>query len=357
MHDLYNFTQPAAFYFVCMIQRITCLWLVSLLLQAHAHAQTSKDSLFQYIDSVIRIVRADAYNSHDVNWQTIRDSMHYYAGKATSLTEAGPVFSYLFRALNDDHGGILYNNRYFGTYQKHPARPDPLKDSLLLRLRAREFPFITRRLNGYGYLRLPSLGALTPKDIEAMARRIRDSVCQAALQHVKGWIIDLRFNPGGNPYGMITGLAGFLPPSAALTYTFKNGDTAFSFRLKNYNLVSDDYAPTALDPICQIIGPNMKVAILTSRLTGSAGELTAYFLRQHPRAQIIGERTAGMTSGTMFRPIGPNFGVNYTRAYPLSKKGTPLLYIEPDVLLPGNFSRVLLEDWHVRAALEWLREE
>ena len=336
------------------MQRIASLLLIGIFWQQSAQAQSAKDSLFQYIDSVIRIVRADAYNTQAVDWKTIQDSMYHYARRSTSLEDAGPVFSYLFRALDDDHGGIVYNNRYFGTYQKKGTLPDPVSDSLQVRLRAKAFPFTAKRLNDYGYLLIPSLGALTPKDIEAMALRIRDSVCQAELKHVKGWIIDLRFNPGGNPYGMVTGLAGFVSPQVSLPYTNKRGDTLFSFRLKDYNLISDEYAPTALGDICHIIGPATKVAILTSRLTASAGEISAHFLRQRANALIIGERTAGMTSGTMYRPISASFGVNYTRSYPVGKDGTPLLYIEPDINLPGNFNHDLSQDVHIQAALKWL---
>jgi carboxyl-terminal processing protease len=67
-------------------------------------------------------------------------------------------------------------------------------------------PKITTRVfdGGYGSILIPGIN-YDPVKVGAQAQEIQDSLCRLEPQQLKGLIVDLRLNNGGNMHPMITG--------------------------------------------------------------------------------------------------------------------------------------------------------
>ena len=124
--------------------------------------------------------------------------------------------------------------------------------------------------NKIGYLRIVGIG---PGNVKEQADFIRQGLTDLKAKGVNKWIVDLRFNGGGNMEPMISGIApligeGFVAgainrENEFREYTIKNG------QFYNYGRL-----------VCKMnnepkISSDEKVAILLSRYTISSGELVA----------------------------------------------------------------------------------
>src|SRR5690606_14983849 len=81
---------------------------------------------------------------------------------------------------------------------------------------------------------------------------------------------------------------------------FRNsiGKTKAAWKLKDGTLYLQGKFVGAVKSNCKCSN-NLKVAVLLSQLTASAGEMTAIALRGRPNTIFIGEKTYGLTTGNV----------------------------------------------------------
>lgn len=119
------------------------------------------------------------------------------------------------------------------------------------------------------------------------------------LRGVRGLIIDLRNNGGGEAEAMTEVASAFLPTGKSLgCFTDRNGRIQFEPHTRAAML----FAP---DPIKGFRAP---VVILTSERTSSAAEIFAASLREAGRAIIIGQNTCGCVLAIRRRHTLPDGG-------------------------------------------------
>jgi C-terminal peptidase prc len=118
------------------------------------------------------------------------------------------------------------------------------------------------------YLRLTRFGRRT-------ADELREALAELKRQGTRGMILDVRFNDGG-PITNYLPVAEELIPEGKTIATIKNRATEVSCR-------SEDAGPC----------PSFPVTCLVNGETGGVAELLAACLRDHRRATLVGERTAG----------------------------------------------------------------
>lgn len=142
------------------------------------------------------------------------------------------------------------------------------------------------------------------------------------LQTTDAIILDLRRNRGGN-----AGLVNFLISH------FTGPDTLASVTVK---FRASDRATTRYT-LASVPGPrrpDVPLYVLTSRMTGSAGEDCAFVLKNLKRATIIGDRTAGAGHNVTFVPSGHGFqtGISFSRVSdPRTGQEWEQIGVQPDV--------------------------
>lgn len=163
-----------------------------------------------------------------------------------------------------------------------------------------------------GYLEIPSLfldpGKPNPlKDLEASAyvKRIHNEIKRQDQQDPMGWIIDLRFNNGGNMWPMLMALAPFFEDST-LGY-FVSVHEEISWNIDGGRVYSDgnDFNDLfQIEPInYQLKSKDEPVIVLISNQTSSAGEAIAIAFKSHPNACFLGDDTSGYATGNKVIPI------------------------------------------------------
>ncbi|HCD90219.1 MAG TPA: peptidase S41 [Ruminococcaceae bacterium] len=159
---------------------------------------------------------------------------------------------------------------------------------------------------------------------------------------IKGVVLDLRGNTGGDMGPMATAVSSLLPDGELVYYHYRSYDVPVT--LKNGVVSNAGTGGKSLYPEEKL---NVPVAILTDDMTASSGEALTLCFRGLENTRTFGAPTAGYTSVNMLYNMYDGAQMYLTVAFDKARTGeifkeTP---IEPDVAT----------DSPLKAALEWLR--
>lgn len=159
---------------------------------------------------------------------------------------------------------------------------------------------------------------------------------------IKGVVLDLRGNTGGDIGPMATAVSSLLPDGELVYYHYRSYDIPVT--LKNGVVSNAGTGGKSLYPEEKL---NVPVAILTDDMTASSGEALTLCFRGLERTRTFGTPTAGYTSVNMLYNMYDGAQMYLTVAFDKARTGEIFkeTSIEPDVAT----------DSPLEAALEWLR--
>ena len=196
-----------------------------------------------------------------------------------------------------------------------------------------EMPTVELLENDIAFVKLPEFSGNKEEGV-----KYANIVLNAVPDAVKGVIIDLRGNRGGNMYPMIAAVHRFLPDDVILKFSSRQRpmsvNTAFVMRS-----VGIEQQP----PIhCQ-------VALLTDEWTASSGEAVLICFRGLENTRTFGTPTAGYCSCNQPFPLPGGSRLVLTTGEDIARTGEVFCDdpIEPDVLTEMPFEE----------ALEWLAKK
>jgi carboxyl-terminal processing protease len=123
----------------------------------------------------------------------------------------------------------------------------------------------------------PDIGYLRVSDFEAeTGRLIQREIEKLGGEYLRGWILDLRTNPGGAITAALDTASLFLAPDQLV------------FSIKGRHMEAEDsYVPRSSRPY------TFPVVVLMNGGSASASEIVAGALQDHDRAWIVGEPSYG----------------------------------------------------------------
>lgn len=159
---------------------------------------------------------------------------------------------------------------------------------------------------------------------------------------VKGVVLDLRGNTGGDMGPMATAVSSLLPDGELMYYHYRSYDVPVT--LKDGVISNAGTGGKSLYPDEKLKVP---VAILTDGMTASSGEALTLCFRGLENVKTFGAPTAGYTSVNMLYSLYDGAQMYLTVAFDKARTGEVFeeTRIEPDVAT----------DSPLEAALEWLR--
>ena len=159
---------------------------------------------------------------------------------------------------------------------------------------------------------------------------------------IKGVVLDLRGNTGGDMGPMATAVSSLLPDGELMYYHYRSYDVPVT--LKDGVISNAGTGGKSLYPDEKLKVP---VAILTDGMTASSGEALTLCFRGLENTRTFGAPTAGYTSVNMLYNLYDGAQLYLTVAFDKTRTGEIFkeTSIEPDVAT----------DSPLKAALEWLR--
>lgn len=292
-----------------------------------------------------------------IDWGDVNQHFITLTKGKESTEELKEGLQYLINSLGDKHGSIrLAKDHSIFVYYSGEVKGIDNRDANFVNTVINDISatFSYQLLDdGVGYLKVVGIGG---GDVKKQADFIRKGLVDLKAKGVDKWILDLRFNGGGNMEPMIAGLAPLL------------GDGYIGGAMDNKNQITRNYHikdgqfDNAGRIVCEMKNTSMisrdeKVAVLLSRYTISSGELVAVAFKGRENTRFIGEETAGYTTGNGYEYLNDEL----------------ILIISEDVYMDRNKVRYdgkvgvdekiefqhhveLGEDLQVIRAMEWLRE-
>ena len=172
-----------------------------------------------------------------------------------------------------------------------------------------------RREDDIGYIRVTTFNEQTSDGLEEAIDTLTDEI---GRDKIKGFVLDLRNNPGG-----------LLDQAIAVSDQFLDGGEIVSTRgrhpedAQRYNARSGDDAK------------NLPVVVLINGGSASASEIVAGALQDHRRATVLGTRSFGKGSVQTIIPLGSDGAIRLTTAryYTPSGRSIQAKGIDPDIVV------------------------
>nr|BBH86605.1 hypothetical protein KTC_13560 [Thermosporothrix sp. COM3] len=393
----------------------------STLTPVHARSATASKEATDYLNFVLDYIQANSVNSDKLNWPQIRQEAMSRIQNARTTADTYPTIRWLLEQLGDHHSFFLDpqaarkqqhgHGNPFGLRMTRdgiitdilPDSPadasgqirrgdvltqingfdrdnsDAIRDSLkkhpgtaTLTLTRNEQPYtVTLALKPYesnkrpwgklvqpdiGYIELPAVIGGTME--QHYADIVHDEIRKLDQQYtIKGWIIDLRNNTGGNCWPMLAGIGPILGEGKLGAFV-SHGKEVGTWMYQEGKAMSDDYMLAQVQQPYRLKQPLPPVAVLTSNLTASSGEAVAIAFHGRPSTRFFGESTYGLPTANTLEILSDGAQLYLTVANDADRTGQ--VYeepIAPDQEVSINWAELYTEqDNVIKAAQGWLQQ-
>ena len=340
-----------------MIKQFLVLSLLAFSINGNAQEISEMNAL---LDSVISSAKESSYYSTEVNWDSLTVEMHNLAIDPVDVYDLKPAFTLMLNELRDHHGRIMSTSDYSTIanftdrdIQRHAddREFDSETWAIVNNLESRfQYALLP---GGIGYLKIVAVAGNVDGQLES--ERIRAGVCELKKAKVKEWIVDLRYNGGGNINVMLAGIAPLLNTETVASIQDESNEIRFTAEVKKGNFW---YAGNNVFKMKK--GPKLKdpkIAVLTSRWTVSSGELVAVAFKGQENVQFFGEATGGYTTNTGWQVFDNKIALVIATGVYCDRNGVSYdINVRPDVEIEFVVENDRSKDEGILQASDWLKE-
>ncbi len=205
-----------------------------------------------------------------------------------------------------------------------------------------------------GFINVPSFHGGNQKMMLEYADRLQSAIRTLSASGIKGWVIDLRSNTGGNMAPMIAGLGPFFS-SEKLGSLVDVNKKAEAWCYKGGRYYSDENPGWKVtNPVA--LATKLPIAVLTSNTIGSSGEIVVISFIGNAKTRSFGQPTMGLTTGN--RSFDLPDGSQIYLASTIMADRTDKEYrgsVKPDVLIEKM--TVDGKDVALTTAVEWIASQ
>ncbi|HAS43918.1 MAG TPA: hypothetical protein DCS93_25805 [Microscillaceae bacterium] len=318
-----------------------------------------KDSIHTFYDSLFHHLESRFLYKDQVNWTQVKPYIKQKALQSPSFAASLKITPQLFDTIGGGHLNLFSKQGYFkSTLGKRLTQQD-FHIEFLKKYEQRP-PFEVKVLNKhYGYVMIPGmlLINISQDSLNRKTQAMYDAIMQVQQNHkIKGWVIDLRFNIGGNVYPMLAALYHLLgdtvvyklldfnqKPLKQGDHTLKKGAFYSGPKMETFAKVSE--APNT----------NLPVALIIGKFTNSAGEMTALAFRGRKNTVMIGENSYGSLTCNDMVELPYGVKITLTTSYAADQHSVYTKEIQPTihVIKQANFQD-LTKDQNVIEGIKFI---
>ena len=318
-----------------------------------------KDSINTFYDSLFYHLESRFLYKDRVNWTQVKPYIKQRALQSNSFTAALKVTSHLFDTIGGAHLNILSP---YGWYKSNLGKRYSQQDfsTEFLKNYQKKHTFTVKVLkNHYGYIKIPGmlLIDISQDSLNRKTQSMYDAIMKVQqANQIKGWVIDLRFNIGGNTYPMLAALYHLLGD----TIVYKVLDPQKKpLKNKNHSLKKGAfYSGNKMETFAKVTKEpqvHIPVALIIGKITNSAGEFIAVAFRGRKNAVTIGENSYGSLTCNDLVKLPFEAKVTLTCGYAADQYGVYTKEIQPTIKVSkqDNFSD-LTQDKNIIEAIKFI---
>jgi len=316
---------------------------------------TSQHKELSYHPFVLKAKETSLY-TEKVDWAKVNAEFIELSKGKDDVEDLKPALQFLINSLEDQHAQIrsTHDHSIIVAYTGERKGNDLRDGEFVNKVINAPSEFSHKLLeDGIAYLKVVGIGH---GDVKAQADQIRNGLLELKKQGANQWILDLRYNGGGNIEPMISGLAPLLG----------NGTIGYSVDHQNelrreYRIVEgqfDNWGRIACEmDALPFIDSSEKLVILLSRYTISSGEMVAVAFKGRENTIFIGEETAGYTTGNGYDQISDDLILLISQdVYADRNKKVYHDKVGVDEYIEFQHQTDLIYDNQLLRAIEWLKD-
>lgn len=340
------------------MKKFIILILTALSLQGHAQQMSTSDSIQVFYDSLIYQLKTHYLYRADVDWESVHP-IKAQALQAPTFGKSLSLCTALFDTIEGAHLNIFSDHGWYKWSKGREYVRADFHENFLTKYE-QEPGFEVKVIDGqYGYIFIPGMLMidLSQDSLNAVTQEMYDQIMKLNSQHkLKGWVIDLRLNVGGNVFPMLTALYHFLGNQPLYHCLDLDGKLISKVSLEN-GVIHDSEDQTDHATIIPSMQPDLEVpvALIIGILTASAGELIPISFSGRMNVFTVGEPSAGLTSANSLTQLPFEVKLTLTNSLMADRRLQYRKMITPEVIIEreANFD-TLTEDANVVEAMRFL---
>ncbi len=251
-----------------------------------------------YLNEVMDVMQRNSINKKSINWADFKSRVLEKVVGAQTIADTYPGISEALRLLGDNHSVFTKPNGdviYIRAIQCNPQ--------------AIVKPTMPQHI---GYVKVNSFTGPSNDDAAiAFARQIQNQIKSQDNPDIKGWIVDLRSNLGGNMWPMLAGIGPILGQGVVGYFIDPDGNEQAWSYLDGAAKVTSAVVTQLNDPY-EVIAPNPKVAVLLDNGVASSGEVIAICFIGRENTKSFGSPTCGLSTANQSFPLSDGSSLNLT---------------------------------------------
>lgn len=301
-----------------------------------------------YLEEALRIVEQHSLKGDSVDFKKIRKEAYIMLGDRQAVTDCYPVITFILSELKDHHSFFMQREEVMAW--KSTSKRTDTNESL---------PFHGKILdNEIGYITMQGFSSGDSASIADYANHLQQLIKSIDSKKIKGWIVDLRQNSGGNCYPMLAGLGPLLGEGTCGYFVDRRQNKkAWYYEQGRAGVQSSAMAKVTGIPY-KLFNANNPIAVLTGQWTASSGEVMVASFRGKANSKSFGSPTAGLSTGNADFTLSDGAMIFLTSSVYADRLGN--LYggkIQPDVLEPFEYKDINHDsDSVIKRAIAWIKE-
>jgi carboxyl-terminal processing protease len=248
-----------------------------------------------YIDEVITLLQNNSINKNKIDWEAFRNDVYRHAKGSKTIENTYPSITYAIARLEDNHSYFAANivSQDTSDLAPLPILPDEIVPENI------------------GYIRIGfCMGDEHQKN--DYINSVIDKMAKQDRMNLKGWIVDLRGNFGGDMVPMLVAVSPILG-EGVLGYFFYPDSSFYTWNNKNGYLYDEngmwwEHSTNTY----HLKSPNPYVAILTDNITASSGEAVAIAFKGRNKTKSFGLPTFGVSTSNRSHTLSDGSRINLT---------------------------------------------
>lgn len=255
-------------------------------------------SVETYLNEMLDIMQEHHVNKNSIDWPTLRAAVQQKGANAANVSQANESVLLALELLNDQTSFVITALGQGLTYIIPCTDDTP--------------PTVTIPA-GIGYIKVPPVNS-TGVSAAVFAEKMHGQIRDQDNVDLKGWIIDLRENTGGNMWPMIAAIGPILGNGTTGYFIDSNGGKK-TIGYKDGAATYNDAAVVSVSFPYTLVSPNSKVAILMDSSTTNAAEAVVVSFIGKANTRTFGATTCGKGGGNQAYPLSEGSVLYLTIAY------------------------------------------
>ncbi|NRD19000.1 S41 family peptidase [Winogradskyella eckloniae] len=326
--------------------------LIIFLLAITSNCSSSKEKVLtpkKYLNEVLEIVEKNSINRDSVDFKTIKHNALSKLSNTNTIEECYPIVQSILRELGDNHS-------FFMSKEQVKNWKSTSKSTEEIKL----ITFSGKLLkDNYGYIKMDGFSSGDSISIQKYADSLQNKIKSIDNKNIKGWILDLRENTGGNCWPMLTGIGPILGNGICGYFVDRKGNKS-SWFYKNGESGINEFTITKVSHQPYELYDNTKpIAVLTGSKTGSSGEVVVTAFHNKEKTKSFGTKTYGVSTGNQNFDLSDGSMILLTTSIYADRKGIIFgAEIEPDEIVEFDYNSIGKQsDLVIQKAIEWINEK